>query len=188
MSRSSIADELPHRVPHRDQLGSNIAQITKGNTASDNTATEHTSIFKPRLLQSPLQSQHQVIDQSSYLHHAQHLLMSLSITAEKNLLSEIAAQDELVAILTSITQHSQQRRTRTLDGQGQLTTRNTPKDAGQEAQLSEGNALTRRLDVDEHFQQDMFVPCPHKTLLSSSSIKKHNAVAFEVIDPSDQHT
>ena len=126
MSRSSIADELPHRVPHRDQLGSNVTQITKSDTASDNTATKHTSIFKPRLLQSPPQSQHQVIDHSSYLHHAQHLLMSLSITAEKNFLGEIAAQDELMAILTSITQHSQQRRTCTLDRQGQLTTRNAP--------------------------------------------------------------
>ena len=78
MTRPSVADKLSHRVPHRNQFGSNFTKITEGNMAGNNTATKHGSIFESRFLRSPPQTQHQVIDHDGEFHHAQHLPMSIT--------------------------------------------------------------------------------------------------------------
>ena len=64
-----VADELPHRIPHRDQLRGDITEIFERHPAGDHTATEHSSIFEPRFSQSTSQAQHQVVDHRSDFHH-----------------------------------------------------------------------------------------------------------------------
>ena len=188
MTGPSVTDELPHRVPHRNQFRGNFSEIMERHLASDNTTTEHDSIFQPRFSQSTPQTQHQIVDHGGDFHHAQHFLMSLAITTEEGFVGEIATEDELATILADVAQHSQQRRTHTLHRYRQLSARNAPQDARQGIQLSEGNTLTRRLYIDAHFQHHMLLPRPYKTLFFTAQIRENDTVALEITNPSNQGT